>query len=450
MRRSELEAARTAVLCGVPAGSRVLCAVSGGLDSMCLLHFMATWGREWEFSVIAAHFNHRLRGAAADGDEAFVRAYCTERGIPCLCGCGDVRAVAEQEGLSVEEAGRKLRYAFLKETAAQQGCAVILTAHHADDNAETMLLNLVRGTGVRGLAGIPPERDGILRPFLEISRAELTDYAAAHGVPHVEDDTNADPDAAARNLLRLKVMPLLREVNPRAVEHMAAAAGKLREADDFLESEAGRLLACAKTGPGSAELTCSAWSEIPIALRPRVLLGLFDLLGAGRKDVGAVHLEALAALVGKDGEKLDLPHGVTARYGQGRLVLKIGPETLPTVQLVPGVPLRWGAYALTLLPERRGPGLALRKDGGPVSAGPCTPRRRMILPGTNGGARTVKRLCLDRRIDLAARDALPAVYVGGRLAAVWGLGVNEEFLPRDESCRFIQIIKETEESHHEK
>jgi tRNA(Ile)-lysidine synthase len=449
--RSELESARAAVRCGVPAGSRVLCAVSGGLDSMCLLHFMSTCGREGDFSVTAAHFNHQLRGAASDGDEAFVRAYCTERGIPCVCGCGDVRAAAEREGLSVEEAGRKLRYAFLKETAAEQGCAVVLTAHHADDNAETVLLNLVRGTGVRGLAGIPPERDGILRPFLEISRAELADYAAAHGVPHVEDDTNADPDAAARNLLRLKVLPLLREVNPRAVEHMAAAARHLREADDFLESEAGQFLARARTGSGSAELTYSAWREIPIALRPRVLLGLFDLLGVGRKDVGQTHLSALEALVGEDGGQLDLPHGVTARYGAGRLVLERPGQKPGMVPLAAGRPVSWGAYQLTLRAARGGRGLALREaEGGEdpaVFAGPASPGGRLTLPGTHGGARTVKRLFLDRGISLEERESLPALYAGGRLAAVWPLGVDAAFLPEgDGPCRFIQIIKRTEEN----
>ena len=139
---------------GVPMP--VLAAVSGGLDSMCLLHLLATWGKENHVAVTAAHFNHQLRGEAADRDEAFVKKVCEEWGIPCVCGRGDTRACAEQEDFSIEEAARNLRYDFLEQTRRQTGCATILTAHHADDNAETMLLNLIRGTGIRGLTGIPP------------------------------------------------------------------------------------------------------------------------------------------------------------------------------------------------------------------------------------------------------------------------------------------------------
>jgi tRNA(Ile)-lysidine synthase len=415
---------------------------------MCLLHFMSTWGRERGFSVTAAHFNHQLRGAEADRDESFVRDVCRRWEIPFAAGRGDVRAEAEREGLSPEEAARKLRYAFLKDTAARTGCARILTAHHADDNAETMLLNLVRGTGLRGLAGIPQERDGVLRPFLELSRRELEAYAAAHGLSHVEDGTNADPEAAARNLLRLRVMPLLREINPRAVEHMSAAAEILRAADSGMDQAAQEALSRAFVQPGRVTVSLDDLARVPEAALPRVLLGLFDLLGAGRKDVGAVHLEALRRLSETRGgsARISLPHGVTGCLEGRRLCLERPPRELRELPLEPGVPLRWGAYTLTLLAERSGEGLALRKkpEAGEdaLCVGPVRPQDRLTLPETRGGARTVKRLCLDRGISLSQRDSLPAFYAEGRLAAVWPLGVDTQFLPEGEACRFIQIIKE--------
>ena len=203
---NELTAAAEFLRGRFPHGGRVLCAVSGGLDSMCLLDYMT---RQPSFSVGAAHFNHCLRGAEADRDEAFVRDFCAKRRIPFVSGSGDTRSLAEREGLSTEEAARRLRYEFLNKAAEDGGYDAILTAHHADDNAETVLLNLVRGTGSAGLAGIPQVRGNICRPFLRIPRAELAAYAAAHGVPHVEDSTNDDPDAAARNALRSSVMPVL-------------------------------------------------------------------------------------------------------------------------------------------------------------------------------------------------------------------------------------------------
>ncbi len=437
-------------------GETVVCAVSGGLDSMCLLDLLVRWcGQRQDCRVIAAHFNHRLR-PTADRDEAFVRDWCAENGVPFVSGAGDVRAAAAREGLSLEEAARKLRYAFLRKTAADQGGARIYTAHHAGDNAETILMNLVRGTGLTGLAGMLPSRDGIVRPLLEISRDELEAYAAARSIPHVEDETNADPEAAARNFLRLQVMPLLKQMNPRAVEHMNETARQLQALDCFLEEEARRRTACAETRKGRAALPLEALRTAPESVRPRMLLRLFDLLGVGRKDIGAIHLQALLDMAahtapGKDG-RASLPHGVTARCSRGWLILETRPQPLTEAQLLPGETLRWGDFCLTLLDRREGEGLALRartkSENGEVTVRPCVPGDRMTLPGTRG-VRSVKRLCLDRHIAPEERDRLPAICAAGRLAAVWRLGVDLEFLPEGEPCRFIQI-KQTEENDYEK
>ena len=210
-------------------GDTALCAVSGGLDSMCLLDLLDQWCRERGANIAAAHFNHQLRGAASDRDERFVRDWCAAHDIPFASGDGDVKGFALSEGLSVEEAARELRYAFLRREAAKLGPrARIYTAHHADDQAETVLFNLIRGTGTAGLAGMAVYQGDLVRPLLCVRRSELADYAAARGIPHVEDATNADPEAAARNFLRLRVMPLLEELNPRAVEHISAAAAHVR------------------------------------------------------------------------------------------------------------------------------------------------------------------------------------------------------------------------------
>lgn len=439
------------------AGQRVLCAVSGGLDSMCLLHMLKAWCEERGGQAAAAHFNHRLRGGAADRDEAFVRDICARWGIPLTVGREDVGEYAKREGLSIEEAARNLRYAFLRRTAEEGACKRLYTAHHADDNAETVLLNLIRGTGLTGMTGMDWEQGGVCRPLLSVTRAELEAYAARWEVPHVEDETNADPEAAARNLLRLQVMPLLKELNPRAVEHICRTAGYLRTADESLEEDALNRLAHVRTRGGRAALSVDALFDAPEAVRPRMLLELFDRLGVGRKDVGAVHLEALLTLAGEGRRRVEgrisLPHGITARHAGGRLILETRPQDLAEVRLLPDSPLRWGDYTLTLLDHPEGEGLALRRLKKKAwTVAPCPPGERLTLPGARG-SRSVKRLCLDGRISLEERDRLPAIYVEGELAAVWRLGVDTAFAPEGGApCRFIKIEeteKQIEEDEHD-
>lgn len=432
-------------------GEAVLCAVSGGLDSMCLLHMLDAWCRGRGGRVAAAHFNHQLR-QTADRDEAFVREICRRWSIPLTVGRGDVRAFARREGLSTEEAARTLRYAFLRQAAEAEGCGRVCTAHHADDNAETVLLNLLRGTGLKGLAGMERQRGNLLRPLLDVTRAELEEYAAAHNIPHMEDETNADPEAAARNLLRLRVMPLLKELNPRAVEHINQTAGQLRTLDRALEDDAMERTACAEVLEGRVSISADALAGAPAAVRPRMLLRLIDLLGAGRKDIGAAHLNAVLDLAcraaqGKEG-RISLPRGVTARCRRRELILETRPPALAEVRLAPEQPLRWGDYTLTLLDRPEGEGVALSGPGEPgessvVTVAPCPAGERLTLPGGRG-ARSVKRLCLDRGVSLEERERLPALFVNGELAAVWRLGVDMKFLPEGSAVRFIQITKERE------
>jgi len=435
MRNTEPALPRAEALCEeyalLPPGAAVVCALSGGADSVCLLHWLAQRG---DLDLRAAHFNHQLRGEEAHRDEAFVRDLCARWSIPLTVGRGDVAAYAKEKGLSTEEAGRALRYAFLRETAGQ---ALIATAHNSDDNAETVLLNLIRGTGLKGLGGIPPAQNGVVRPLLTTSREEIEGYLAAHQLPHVEDSTNSD-DTYTRNRIRHQVLPLLRELNPGAVRHIDAAAAQALAADRYLDREARRAFVGLGTGPGWVSLPWDTLYRAPPPLRPRLILLLLDQLEVGRKDWGAVHFDALLRL--ENEHSLDLPGSVTARRERGRLFLSRR-AAIPQGQipLSLGVPLSWGGYTLTLLDYVQGEGLSLGlPDGAALTVGPCPPSGRLTLEGAKG-SRTVKRLCLDRRIGLQERQGLPALYVDGRLAAVWPLGVDRAFLPSIEPLWFVQI-----------
>ena len=413
----------------LPKGSRVLCALSGGADSVCLLHWLA---RQEGLTVYAAHFNHQLRGEEADGDEAFVRELCERWNIPLTVGREDVKAFARAEKRSVEEAGRVLRYQFLQETAEREGCGLIATAHNADDNAETMLLSLLRGTGLAGLAGIPFRQGNVVRPLLGMTRREILAYLEKHDLPHREDSSNSD-ETYARNKLRAQVMPVLRQLNSRAVEHMVNTAAQLTEIDRYLDETARGLLAPAEESPGRVSLPVEALSQAPGVLRPRMIFQLLDRLGVGRKDIRSVHLEAILSL--SPGGSLDLPHGLIARREYDRLVLTTQKDAGPLwtafspvegVNPVPGT--GWGL----VLEAPPWPGLTIR----PRQTGDA-----VRLPG--GHTRSLKKLFIDRKVPRPDRDTIPIAADDDGVIAVAGLVENSAH-PRHGRITFIKITEKEE------
>ena len=305
----------------LPEGALVLAAVSGGADSLSLLHWLHTRG----VRVAAAHLHHGLRGAAADADEAFVREFCASRGIPFFAGHADVRALAAQGGLSIEEAGRKARYDFLERTAAAMGASRVATAHHADDNAETLLLQLVRGAR-SGLGGIAPVRGIYIRPFLGVTRAQIEAYAGANGLAYRFDEMNGD-DAYARNYLRHEIMPRLTELNSAAAAHIAETARTLRAEGEFLDALAARYLEAggARFAETRVTVPCKTLRDAPEALRGRMTRLLVDGLSVGKKNFTARHYAAIGELCASAyGTHLDLPNGVCAERAGGvlRLTMK--------------------------------------------------------------------------------------------------------------------------------
>ena len=337
----------------------VLCAVSGGRDSMVMLRLLSALGAEGGFHIAAAHFNHRLR-PTADRDEAFVRDWCREQGIPLTCGAGDARGFACREGLSVEDAARKLRYAFLESAARDMGADHIATAHHREDNAETVLLHLLRGTGLQGLGGIAPVRGAIVRPLLETSRAEIDAYAARNSVPYVEDESNRDT-RFTRNRLRLEVLPLLEELSPGCGGRIAAAAELLREEDGHLRREAEALVP--EASDGAVTLPVPVLERQDKAVQRRLVRTMGRKLGV---ELTKAQTEAVLSL--KSGGCLDLPQDLCAVRKPHRLCLKRHAPFPPPLVLREGRQ-DWGRWRITL--ERR---------TGPVEGGPD----RIVLRDTGG------------------------------------------------------------------
>ena len=401
-------------------GSHILCAVSGGADSVCLLHWLKGRAAENGFTLTAAHFDHRLRGAESDRDAAFVEKLCKEWKIPCVVGTGDVSGEARRRGTGIEETARALRYDFLEETAERLGAGLIATAHNANDNVETMLLHLIRGSGLQGLTGIRPRRGRLIRPFLTTTRAEILAYLEEHRLPHVEDSTNTDT-AYARNRLRHQVIPLLEELNPALISRLSDTVGYLRADNDYLTAQAMAAIRGAEpTVTGGLVLPADAIARSPDPIAVRAVGALLGRLGAHQ--YRSAHLLSVVELArsGHPSGSVDLPHGLTARRAYGLLVLE------PTAAESGWTPVQLKVPGETALPQL-GWKLVCRPARAPAEPptdpfvcyldpsaldGPLTVRPRetgdgITLPGRPH--KSVKKLLIDAKVPRADREKLPVV-----------------------------------------
>ncbi len=430
----------------IPPGAGVLCALSGGADSMYLLCRLLEGREKYGWVVQAAHLNHHLR-PTAQRDEDFVRDWCGEKGVPLAIGHEDVAGVARREGLSVEEAGRMLRYAFLEETARQEGLSLIATGHHAGDNAETVLMNLIRGCGLKGLTGIPERRGDIVRPMLAVARTEIEAYLKEHSVPHVEDETNTDLNYT-RNKVRHQLLPLLEELNPQAAAHIAAAARRLREDEEELERQAALLSSQGVDIPEGAAIPARVLADAPRPLARRSCAALLEQAGLGGE---AVHLDGILELAGGEdpSARLDVPGG-SVRRQYDLLVFSAGPEPEPppSVELAEGEN-RWGRWIIrcdsAVCPEKA----YVSPWEFYLKADPYLIRSRREGDRITLGKRpekTVKRLMIEGRVPARRRGLIPVLAQGERVAAVGGFGPEKVCLavPGGPALHIILKVEENE------
>ena len=424
----------------IPPGSHVTAALSGGTDSVAMLVILRELAESFGFTLGAAHYHHGLRGAEADRDEDFCRELCGRLGIPFVSGRGNAAAYAAETKKSVEEAARELRYAFLEDVSP----GLIATAHNADDNAETILMHLLRGTGLRGLGGIPPVRGRIVRPVLCLTRQELRAELEERNLLHVEDSTN-ELDDCLRNRLRHRVMPLLAQENPRLSAALVRTAALLRAEDDCLS----RLASAAEKDCVAAEgYSCSALLALDPVLCRRILTAKLRKLGL--ENPASVYVDALQALLtAGPGARLSLPGGRTARREYDLLLFSPLPPQQAPWQLplqIPGtteLPGDLGVIRcsvtknskfrqknLTTFPIK----CAMIASGG-LSVRTRRPGDRLTL---SGGSKTLKALMIDRKIPAALRDRIPVLTLGGKPIAAFSVGADPALLsPDGDDCLLV-------------
>lgn len=391
----------------VRPGDHVICAVSGGADSMALLWCMWLLRQKLGISVSAAHFNHHLRGAESDSDAEFVRDFCDFHDIPLFFGEGNV--VPGRKGL--EAAAREARYAFLRSLDG-----TVATAHTADDNAETVLMHLIRGSGLRGLGGVTPKSDRLIRPMLDVTRTEVEAFLREHWIRFVTDSSNRTDDYL-RNRLRHHVMPLLKGENPSIATGLSAAAQRLRQDAQLLDALAEQI------DPSDVAALRSA----PPSLRRRALERL--LRQNGFPEPSASHIEQAEGLVFSD------KPSARAKFGPIHLVRRYDRLAVEREAfVVPTIPLpREGAVALPELGLLIRTGPASGEADGSEAFTVC-PVGEMVVRSrqsgdsltTRGGTKTLKKRFIDQKIPQWDRSAVPVIVDDLGVLGVRGFGPDEK------------------------
>ena len=405
-------------------GDGLLAGVSGGADSVCLLFLLDELKEELGIRLAAFHLNHGLRGAEADRDEAYVKEICGRLGIPLAVAHENVAEYAAARGISGEEAGRILRYEHMKETAEQFSCQKTATAHHRDDSAETVLFNMFRGSGLKGLSGIRPVRGEVIRPLLCLSRAEIAGYLEERGIPWCEDSTNGE-NVYTRNRIRNQLLPWVKEnINARAPEHILAAAELAAQADAYFAELAEKLLAAAgdlerlpeDAGDVSEALAASIPTEI-FDRQPPVVQGYLVRAMAARaagspRDISAKHVEAVRALTGPGGgTEAVLPYGLRAVRGYDRL--EVATEERLLSRAAGERDLEAFPIKTRLLPYKKGMEIPKNqytkwfdydKIKGTLSLRHRQPGDYLTLP--SGGRKTLKSWMIDEKIPRQEREEI--------------------------------------------
>lgn len=431
--------------CGLTEKSRVLVGLSGGADSVSLLLLLREAAEEGKIaSVCACHVNHGIRGESAARDEAFCASLCGGLGVPIRVARLDVPGLAGERKLSVETAARIARYGALEEARVFIGADCVAVAHHADDQAETVLMHLLRGSGLRGLAGMRPVNGTIVRPLLGRTRAELEAFLREKGVGWVTDETNLSREPV-RNRIRLELIPLLRMFNPSVTERLCMLADLAGRDERYLSEEAGRALEKISDEDGSVGI--EAMRALPEPIRSRVVIKMIENLGL--RDANRAETERVDRLLSApNGSKCGLHAGYIACTDAGRLRMtaEAGSEAWEAA-LVPGEAVRTpvGTFESRFLAGNTPPGRDPREaflDADRLPSGLAVRTRRAgdrFFPLGAPGEKSLSDYFTDRKAARAVRGG-PVLAAGSDVVWVPGMTVSDRWKVTEGTKTILHIM----------
>jgi len=434
---------------------RILVACSGGVDSTGLLNLLLELREEWSFELFLGHFNHKLRHAA-DEDEQFVRRMAQKYFLPLFVGSRDVSSYALTKKLNIEEAGRELRYDFLKKTALKIGKAKIATGHTMTDQAETFLMRLMRGSGLRGLGGIFPLVEGtIIRPLIQIERPDIEAYLKEKRIEFRTDESNLDR-RFLRNRIRLDLIPYIsKNFEPEIVSHLGRIASIIREEDNFLEKIAQEKTKKAVSKKNNRiSLEVKPLSSLPRALARRVVRDFISELRGNLRAISFEDVESVLSL--REGKEFPLRKDHVLRREKDQIFLKS--KISPKIRYE----YRWEGQAPLEIKE-----LKLKFEGKKIKRGKSLPhdfddQTRAFLdlgklkfplmvrdrregdryqPLGAPGQKKLKEIMRAKGIPLSERERRPVFLSGDKIAWILGLPVSEKFKVEEGTSDIFAIKK---------
>ncbi len=451
----------------VSSGEKLVVAVSGGPDSVCLLHILSGLRKELDIELYVAHLNHQLRGAESDADADYVAGLSRRLGIPATIESRDVRSYQMQHHVSLEEAAREVRYNFLAGVAAEVGAERVAVGHTADDHVETILMHLIRGSGTRGMRGLLPINRWtssagsltIIRPLLELSREDTTSYCRRHHLQPRTDTSNLSPEPF-RNRIRHYLLPELRKYNPQIAEALLRLARSAADDLDFIETEVHRLLGTvARANGNSVIIDKKNFLALPPALKRHLLRAFIESLLGNLKDIEAAHIEDIIEALDKpSGKAIGLPYGLNFTIEYDRYVLapdSVSPCPFPALESqfdlkIPGKMSAPGWYIeAAIIP----PSAAKVKAGKADDFAACFDfdrtgtqlSVRCRLPGDRFqplGMAQPKKLnvfMIDARIPRAWRRRIPIVCSAGQILWVVGWRIDERFKVTEKTGKVLRL-----------
>lgn len=437
-------------------GESVVVGVSGGADSTALLYALFALRQPLGLTLHAAHINHLLRGEESNRDEQFVTQMCRNLDIPCHILRCDVGAAAKQKGCSQEAAGHEIRYGYFQEIARKTGATRIAVAHNQNDNAETVLMHLLRGCGLSGLCGIPPKNGLVVRPLITINRTDIEAYLSENNISYITDSTNLET-AYTRNYIRHAVLPALLERNPAAIVTLSANAQRFSVDNDFINQQTQMLCqACLRTGKDSVVVQAAPLSYAHPALQYRVMQHAVAFITGSTRSISQTQLDAILSL-SRTGAEF---HTGTlfVRRQRDAWVFTAKKPAVPSYRylLTPDVPLHIPELGLTVLCQTCKPETPLVKgaillDKNALAGIPLYIRSRQegdrFRPAGGNGEKKLKAYFIDEKIPIDQRSRIPLLEAGGKIAAVLGMRTSADFALKQETAAFYQIIMQGEDTN---